>query len=60
MTNSDKGMASAAFPRPGRTSSFYAAALCSLMIIAAGALLWWREGDRLFSDGLIMAMMRCF
>lgn len=28
--------------------------------VAAGALLWWREGDRLFTDGLVSALMRCF
>ena len=29
-------------------------------LIGAGALLWWREGDRLFTDGLVSALMRCF
>jgi hypothetical protein len=29
-------------------------------LVAAGAILWWREGDKLFSDGLITALMRCF
>jgi hypothetical protein len=40
--------------------AFYAVILSSVMIVAAGILLWWREGDKLFSDGLILAMMRCF
>jgi hypothetical protein len=26
----------------------------------AGGLLWWREGEKLFTDGLISAIMRCF
>jgi hypothetical protein len=30
------------------------------LFVAAGALLWWREGDKLFTDGLVTALMRCF
>jgi hypothetical protein len=30
------------------------------LMTAAGGLLWWREGERLFTDGLIAAIMRCF
>jgi hypothetical protein len=29
-------------------------------MLLAGLLLWWREGDRLFTDGLIAAIARCF
>lgn len=29
-------------------------------LVAAGLLLWWREGDRLFTDGLIAALIACF
>ena len=29
-------------------------------LLAAGLLLWWREGDRLFTDGLIAAIIACF
>jgi hypothetical protein len=29
-------------------------------LLAAGLLLWWREGDRLFTDGLIAAIVACF
>lgn len=29
-------------------------------LLAAGLLLWWREGDRLFTDGLIAALIACF
>lgn len=32
----------------------------ALLMVAAGALLWWREGEKLFTDGLIAAMARCF
>jgi hypothetical protein len=31
-----------------------------LGLLAAGLLLWWREGDRLFTDGLIAAIVACF
>jgi hypothetical protein len=30
------------------------------LMLLAGLLLWWREGDRLFTDGLIAAIARCF
>jgi len=30
------------------------------MLVGAGLLLWWREGDRLFADGLIAALLACF
>ncbi len=26
----------------------------------AGLLLWWRDGERLFTEGLISAIARCF
>ncbi|MEN5083856.1 hypothetical protein ABE438_15355 [Bosea sp. TWI1241] len=29
-------------------------------LLLAGLLLWWREGDRLFTDGLIAAILACF
>lgn len=29
-------------------------------LVGAGLLLWWREGDRLFTDGLIAALIACF
>ncbi|MCO5090311.1 hypothetical protein [Bosea sp. (in: a-proteobacteria)] len=31
-----------------------------LGLLIAGLLLWWREGDRLFTDGLIAAIVACF
>jgi hypothetical protein len=31
-----------------------------LLFVLAGLLLWWREGEKLFTDGLIAAVMRCF
>jgi hypothetical protein len=30
------------------------------LFLAAGALLWAREGEKLFTDGLIAAIARCF
>ena len=32
----------------------------ALALLLAGLLLWWREGDRLFTDGLIAAIVACF
>jgi hypothetical protein len=32
----------------------------ALALLGAGLLLWWREGDRLFTDGLIAAILACF
>jgi hypothetical protein len=32
----------------------------ALMFVAAGGMLWWREGEKLFTDGLVAAIMRCF
>ena len=32
----------------------------ALGLLGAGLLLWWREGDRLFTDGLIAALVACF
>jgi hypothetical protein len=29
-------------------------------LLLTGLLLWWREGDRLFTDGLIAAIIACF
>ena len=30
------------------------------MLLVAGGLLWWRDGERLFTEGLISAIARCF
>ena len=30
------------------------------LFVVAGALLWAREGEKLFTDGLIAAIARCF
>ncbi len=32
----------------------------AMLFVAAGGLLWWREGEKLFTDGLIAAVLRCF
>ncbi len=32
----------------------------AVTLVLAGLLLWWREGDRLFTDGLIAAIVACF
>ena len=43
-------------PRPGLLL-LGGGALC---LLATGLLLWAREGDRLFTDGLIAAIIACF
>lgn len=48
---------------PARESSRLGIALLAggaLTLVLAGLLLWWREGDRLFTDGLIAAIVACF
>lgn len=32
----------------------------AVALLLTGLLLWWREGDRLFTDGLIAAIVACF
>ena len=32
---------------------------CALLVVA-GALLWMREGEKLFTDGLMAALINCF
>lgn len=32
----------------------------AVALLLAGLLLWWREGDKLFTDGLIAAIVACF
>lgn len=32
----------------------------AVLTVLAGGLLWWREGEKLFTDGLIAAIARCF
>ncbi|PZO03521.1 MAG: hypothetical protein DCF30_02820 [Hyphomicrobiales bacterium] len=46
-------------PAPSRTGIALLAG-GALTLVLAGLLLWWREGDRLFTDGLIAAIVACF
>ncbi len=32
----------------------------AVLLLLGGLLLWWREGDKLFTDGLIAAIVACF
>ena len=32
----------------------------TLALLAAGLVLWWREGDALFAQGLVAAILSCF
>jgi hypothetical protein len=48
-----------AHPAPSRTGiALLAGGACAL--VAAGLLLWWREGGRLFTDSLIASLIACF
>jgi hypothetical protein len=46
--------------RPGSKLGLWLLAGGGLSLLLAGLLLWWREGDRLFTDGLIAAILACF
>lgn len=46
-------------PAPSRLGIALLAGGASLLLLT-GLLLWWREGDRLFTDGLIAAIVACF
>lgn len=46
-------------PAPSRLSLMLLAS-GAIALLLAGLLLWWREGDRLFTDGLIAAIVACF
>lgn len=58
MTQLD-GQSDAGVPRLSRLGL---SLLCGggLAVVIAGLLLWWREGSRLFTDGLIAAIVACF
>ena len=49
-------------PQPVAPSRAGILMLCggALGLLGAGLLLWWREGDRLFTDGLIASIVACF
>lgn len=46
-------------PPPSRTGIALLAG-GAFALLLTGLLLWWREGDRLFTDGLIAAIVACF
>jgi hypothetical protein len=46
-------------PAPSRASLLLLGSGTAALLLA-GLLLWWREGDRLFTDGLIAAIVACF
>lgn len=46
-------------PAPSRLSLLLLGSGAAALLLA-GLLLWWREGDRLFTDGLIAAIVACF
>ncbi len=45
---------------PQTTSARWLLAGTAACFVGAGLLLWAREGERLFTDGLIAAIARCF
>lgn len=63
MTSRDEGVTSEIDgARDAAASRLGILLLCgaALTLLLAGLLLWWREGDRLFTDGLIAAIVACF
>jgi hypothetical protein len=53
-------MTSTANPPSNNTSARWLLAGTAACFVGAGLLLWVREGERLFTDGLIAAIARCF
>ncbi len=47
-------------PQQQNTGARWLLAGTAAVFIGAGVLLWVREGERLFTDGLIAAIARCF
>ncbi len=47
-------------PRAARDPAPLIAGGAGLLILFAGLLLWWREGEKLFTDGIIAAIAGCF
>ncbi|MCX7325642.1 MAG: hypothetical protein NTZ14_14685 [Hyphomicrobiales bacterium] len=45
---------------PQTTSARWLLVGTAACFVGAGLLLWVREGERLFTDGLIAAIARCF
>jgi hypothetical protein len=45
---------------PQNTSARWLLVGTAACFVGAGLLLWAREGERLFTDGLIAAIARCF
>ncbi|MCX7339912.1 MAG: hypothetical protein NT037_05195 [Hyphomicrobiales bacterium] len=45
---------------PPNTSARWLLVGTAACFVGAGLLLWVREGERLFTDGLIAAIARCF
>lgn len=45
---------------PQNTGARWLLAGTAACFVGAGLLLWAREGERLFTDGLIAAIARCF
>jgi hypothetical protein len=47
-------------PTPHKTGAGWLLVGTAACFVGAGLLLWAREGERLFTDGLIAAIARCF
>jgi hypothetical protein len=43
-----------------RRAVFWLSGGAVVLMGLAGGLLWWRDGERLFTEGLISAIARCF
>ncbi len=53
-------MSDASEPQTHNTGARWLLAGTASCFVGAGLLLWVREGERLFTDGVIAAIMRCF
>jgi hypothetical protein len=55
-----KAVAAAAEDRSMRRAIMWLSGGAFVLMGLAGGLLWWRDGERLFTEGLISAIARCF
>jgi hypothetical protein len=55
-----EGVAAAAQERSMRRAMLWLSGGAFALMGLAGGLLWWRDGERLFTEGLISAIARCF
>jgi uncharacterized iron-regulated membrane protein len=57
---SQEGLQEGSLDMRGRRLVLLLGSASLAMLLVAGGLLWWRDGERLFTEGLISAIARCF